>query len=145
MKNLINKIAKRFNKYPVIELSETDKLLILFCKGQLTDKYSYEGTWIDSLKPLHYELYGWHADEDNNKYDFLFCMFNRLLELYLKIQEDFSGTNLHLREIFYASFSKGISNDHELPIERAIHVLCGLIQNNRVIYNNKKPRYVLKD
>jgi len=33
-------------------------------------------------------------------------------------------TNLQLKDIFNAAFYKGISNDSELPIERAICTLC---------------------
>ena len=59
-----------------------------------------------------------------------------------KIIHDQSGSNLQMRNIFEAAFYKGISNDQELPIERAIHQLCGTIQNNLVVEDGKN-RYEL--
>jgi len=57
------------------------------------------------------------------------CMFNKLLEIHLKIKDDQSGSDLQLRNIFYASFNKQLSRNQEEPIERAIVELCALIQN----------------
>jgi hypothetical protein len=42
-----------------------------------------------------------------------------------KISDDRSGTNLQLRNIFETAFYKGIGSTQDLPIERAIHALCG--------------------
>jgi len=120
----------------MIELSKTDKQWILLFKFHLKDKYPMKGNWIETMKPMFEELYGWSADEFH--VDYCNCMFQRLLELWLKIQDDKSGTNLQLREIFSAAFYKGISDTSEVPIERAICRLAGLIQNNRV-----KDRYKL--
>lgn len=88
------------------------------------------------------EIYGWNPDEHNNYRDYLNCLFNKLLEIHLKIIDDKSGTNLQLRGIFEAAFYKGIVREEELPIERAIAELCGLIQNNTVLEDGKN-RYEL--
>ena len=65
-------------------------------------------------------------------------MFNKLLEIHLKIKDDRSGTNLQLRGIFEAAFYKGICRDEDLPIERAIAELCGLIQNTTVLEDGEQ-------
>ena len=126
----------------MIELSKTEKQWIRICKGHYKDKYPYKGEWTESLKPLFVEIYGWNPDEDNNYRDYLNCVFNKLLGILLKIVDDQSGTNLQLRGIFEAAFYKGISRNQDLPIERAIAELCGLIQNNTVVVDGEN-RYEL--
>ena len=70
-------------------------------------------------------------------------MFNKLLDIYLKIQDDQSGNNHFLKEIFEASFYKSFSCEDELPIERAIAKLCGIIQCTTVVQDGKE-RFSLK-
>jgi len=115
---------------------------IKICKGHYQTKYPYKGEWTETLKKPFIEIYGWNPDEDDNYRDYLNCIFNKLLEIHLKISDDRSGTNLQLRNIFEAAFYKGISSTQELPIERAIHALCSFIQNNLVIDDGEK-RYEL--
>ncbi len=124
----------------MINLDKYEKQWILICKGQLKDKYPYTGYWHNTLKPLFKEIYGWDPDEDNNYRDYLWGVFSKLLDVYLKIKDDWSGENYQLKEIFAACFEPRLSNDAELPIERAIHELCSLIGNTRVIdkYNRKR-------
>ncbi len=117
----------------MIQLTNTEKDWIKLCKGHFKSMYPYQGEWTETLKPLFVTIYGWNPDEDNNYPDYLNCVFNKLLEIHLKILNDQSGTNLQLRGIFEAAFYKGICRDQDLPIERAIAELCGLIQNNVVI------------
>jgi len=117
----------------MINLTMFEKKWIKLCKGHYREKYPPTGSWVKTAKPLFTEIYGWNPDEDNNYRDYLNCLFNKLLEIHLKIIHDQSGTNLQLRNIFEAAFYKGISIDEDLPIERAIAALCGLIQNNLVI------------
>ena len=126
----------------MINLSEPEKKWIKLCKGHYKYKYPYKGQWTKTMKPLFIEIYGWNPDEDNNYRDYLNCIFNKLLEIHLKIIHDQSGTNLQLRNIFEAAFNKGIYSSQELPIERAIHALCGLLHNNLVIENGEN-RYEL--
>jgi hypothetical protein len=127
----------------MIHLEKTDKQWIKMCKLHYQDKYPRTGSWVNNLKPLFFEIYGWNPDEDRNYHDYLNCMFNRLLDLYLKIAEDKSGNNNQLRGIFNAAFYKSISREEELPIERAIAELCSLIQFNQVIMENGEHRYEL--
>ena len=127
----------------MIQLGKTDKQWIKMCKLHYQDKYPRTGSWVNNLKPLFTEIYGWNPDEDKNYNDYLNCIFNRLLELYLKIAEDRSGNNRELRLIFDAAFSKSISREEELPIERAIAELCSIIQFNTVISENGEHRYEL--
>lgn len=126
----------------MIQLDKGEKQWINLLKNRLNDKYPFTKDWITTIKPMFTELYGWNPDEDNNYYDYLDCLFNRLLGIYLKIQYDESGSNNELKGIFNASFSKRPSNEHELPIERAISHLCGLIGWNTVIVNDEH-RYEL--
>ena len=124
----------------MILLTALEKDWIKVCKGHLKSKYPWQGEWTETLKPLFQKVYGWNPNDHYN--DYLNCLFNKLLELYLKIEDDRSGTNLHLRSIFEAAFHKGIVRTQELPIERAIAELCGLIQVNTVVEDGKN-RYEL--
>ena len=126
-----------------IQLSDPEKKIILFCKGHLWKKYPWKGEWVKSFKPLFLEIYGWDPDEDNNYGDYLNCLFNKLLELHLKIQDDMSGNNIQLKSIFESAFHKGLIRTDDLPIERAISQLCGLIQNNLVQSVETGTRYIL--
>jgi len=117
----------------MINLTKIEKDWIKLCKGHYKSKYPFKGEWTETIKTMFIEIYGWNPDEDNNYRNYLDCVFNKLLKIHLKIQNDKSGTNLQLRGIFEAAFYKGICRDQELPIERAIAKLCGLIQSNTVI------------
>ncbi len=127
----------------MIELTTAEKQIILLCKGHFQEKYPFTGKWVNTIKPLFTETYGWNPDENNQYYEYLGCVFNKLLDIQLKIIDDQSGSNLQLKNIFQASFSKSFSRTEDLPIERAISALCGLIQCNQVIENDVK-RYDLK-
>lgn len=129
---------------PLIVLNQYEKQWILLCKGQLKEKYPFKGRWHETLKPLFTEIYGWNPDEDNNYRDYLRGMFNKLLDIYLKIKDNWTIENGQLHEIFEAAFDKGISIDEELPIERAIHKLCGLIQCTTVVYPDGSKRFELE-
>jgi hypothetical protein len=127
----------------MIELTDSEKSLIKLCKGHYQDKYPFTGKWTDSLKPLFKDIYGWNPDEDNNYHDYLDCAFYKLLDIHLKIQDDKSGSHLQLRNIFKAALYKGFIRDEDLPVERAISELCGLIQSNSVLTENDEERYQL--
>jgi hypothetical protein len=127
----------------MIQLENTEKQWIKLCKGKLQDRYPYKGRWVNTLKSLFTEIYGWDPDEDNNYQDYLICIFNKLLDIHLKIAYDMSGNNNQIRSIFNAAFFKSITREDELPIERAICELCSLIQFNQVILENGEHRYEL--
>jgi hypothetical protein len=127
----------------MIHLEPNEKRWIKMCKLHYKDKYPMTGSWVNNLKPLFTEIYGWNPDEDNNYHDYLNCVFNKLLDIHLKIVLDESGNNNQLRGLFAAAFYKSISRMDELPIERAIADLCGLLQFNRVILDNGEQRYEL--
>ncbi len=125
----------------LIELSEQERRWIKLLKGHYKKEYPYKGhEWTDVLKPMFNEVYGWTAEEHYQ--DFLNCMFNKLLEIHLKIKDEQSGYERQLGCIFSASFYKSISREQEQPIERAISELCGLIQCTTVI-ENEIPRFIL--
>ena len=126
----------------MIELTRIEKDWIKLCKGHFKSKYPFTGRWTETMRPLFVAIYGWNPAEDNNYHDYLNCLFNKLLEIHLKIQDDRSGNNVQMRGIFEAAFYKGICRDEDLPIERAIAELCGLIQNNIVVEDGEN-RYEL--
>jgi hypothetical protein len=127
----------------MIQLSPTDKQWIKICKGHYKEKYPWTGKWVNTLKPLFLENYGWNPDEDRNYHDYLNCLFNRLLEVYTKIAEDNSINNREIRNVFSAAFYSSVSREDNLPIERAIAELCSIIQFNQVILPNGEHRYEL--
>lgn len=128
----------------MIELDGYEKKLILLCKGQLVENYPFTGKWVTTIKPLFIETYGWNPDESNDYYNqYLYVIFSKLLDVHLKIKEDLSGTNQQIKEIFNSILFKKISNDAELPIERAIHTLCGLISSTKILDDNGNKRYDL--
>lgn len=127
----------------MITLTNDEKDWILLCKLHLTEKYPSKGYWHETAKPLFTEKYGWSPDKDNNYHSYLYCLFSRLLDLYLKIKDEWSDANGQLKSIFTATFEKRLSNDSDLPIERAIHSLCSLIQGNRITNEDGTIRYEL--
>jgi hypothetical protein len=127
----------------MIQLTTPERDIIKLCKLHYQSLYPLTGKWANTLKPLFKKIYGWDPDEDKNYGDYLNCVFNKLLDIHLKIQNDKSGSNRQLRGIFEASFYKGITRDDELPIERAISELCGLIQSNTVLEEDGTERYTL--
>lgn len=126
----------------MIELNKYDILWIRACKGHMKN-YPYEGEWVITLKPLFKEIYGWDPDIDNNYHDYLYGLFQNLFEVFMKIQYPSGNQVNQLKDLFKAAFYKGISNDSDIPIERTIHELCGLIQNNLVLNPDKSNRYIL--
>lgn len=125
-----------------IQLNKYEKQWIKICKGHYKEQYPHQGHWHLTLKPLFIEIYGWDPDEDGNYMDYLNCIFNKLLDIHLKIADDQSGSNRQLRGIFEAAFYKDIIRDENLPIERAIAELCGLIHSNTVLEDGEE-RYSL--
>lgn len=127
----------------MIELDKYEKQWILLIKGHLQNKYPFTGNWVDNLKPLFKEIYGWDPDEDNNYRDYLHGMFTRLLEILLKIKDKWTDPNQQLKDVFDACFYKRLGNDYELPIERGISKMCGIIQCTTVLNPDKSPRFKL--
>lgn len=127
----------------MIQLDKYEKQWILLIKGQLQEKYPFTGEWTENLKPLFIEIYGCNPGENYDYHDYLKIIFNKLLDILLKIKEDQSNTNLQLKAVFHASFDKSIRNDYRLPIERAISTLCGLIQWTSVINLDGTQRFEL--
>lgn len=128
----------------MIELTKYEKAWILACKGQLAKQFPFSDSWVKTLEPMFEKIYAWSPNVNNHYYDYLNGLFNKLLEIQLKISDDGSGSNVQLKGVFSAAFNKSISNDAELPIVRSINELCGVIQCNTVIDNGKK-RYDLEN
>lgn len=146
-KNKIKIVYKKALRYlgitKPIPLTENEIKWIRLCKNhyQNDSTYVHRKGWIERLKPMFEEQYGYSPDEHYN--DFLRTVFYTLLEIHLKIKYDMSGHNLQLKEIFAASFEKSISRDQELPIERVISKLGALIQCNLVVEDGVE-RYSLR-
>ena len=117
----------------IIDLTDNEKLWIKLLKFHYRDKYDYTGGWLQIMKTPFEEIYGWSANVYYN--DYLSCMFEKLFDIYLKIQYDCSGNNVHLKDIVKASFHKSITRDQESTIERVIVELCSKIQNTQVVIN----------
>jgi len=116
----------------MIELTEYEVKWIKLCKGHYNDLYRTNAkNWIETLKPMFKEIYAYDPDEFYQ--DFLGCMFHKLFDIYMKIKLDQSGTNVQLKEIIGAGFEKTFRREYELPAERVIAELCGMIQCNTVI------------
>lgn len=128
----------------MINLTKAETKWIKFCKFHYEKQYPWKGSWVESMKPLFTEIYGWNPDEDNNYHDYLDCIFNKLFEIQLKISDDKSGSNYQIKSIFKSAFYKSPGRQNELPIERAICELCGMIQNNQVIESDGLIRYDLE-
>lgn len=122
----------------MIELSIYEKQWIKLCKGQYEKLYPFQKTWHETAKPLFEKIYGWNPDKNSHYQDYLNHLFEILLDLYLKIKEEYVSENHQLKMIFHNTFYKRISCNEELPIERAIHTLCALIQGTTVIENGVK-------
>ena len=121
------------------------KLYILFIyyliKNNLHKEYHIDASnWPESLKPMFKLIYGYDSTEHYN--DYLVCIFRKLLGIYLKIQDDKSGRNIQIIDLFEATFDK-FRRNYDLPIERAIAELCGQIQCNTVINKDGSKRYEL--
>lgn len=126
----------------MIELKPIEKKLILIIKGHFQKEYPFCNNWSKTLAPFCIELFGWSADE-SNYHDYLRGIVHYLLKLHSKIEYNKSGDDLyHVHELLDVMSCKYVLYDDELPIERAISYLCGVIQNNPVIENEEK-RYDL--
>lgn len=134
------KILRALGITKPIQLDKYEIQWIKLCKGHYKEKYPHKGEWTDVLKPMFNEIYGWTAEEFYP--DFLQCIFIKLLEIHLKIKHDQSGHEHQLKEIFNRAFYKSVFRQQELPIERAISELCGLIQCNQVIENDVHRYYL---
>lgn len=135
-------MINKSNKIKMIQLSEAEKKLIKLCKNHYADddRFKKLNGWINILKPMHNEIYGWDANEHYE--DFLRCAFGKLFDIYMKIGKDESGSNIRLKSIFFDSFDKRCR--HKKPIERAIAALCSEIRHTDYLDDNEKPRYSLE-
>jgi hypothetical protein len=123
-----------------IELSDFEKILIKFCKGHYRDMFEERGR-IYGLKLIYKEFYALDAEE--HPLSFRECMFNKLLDIWLKVIEDNSGSNVWLKRLFYNSFNKSFPNNNDLPVERTILELCSQISNTKLITDDRIQRYTL--
>lgn len=126
----------------MIALDKYEKEWIKICKGQSETKYPFQKTWVKTLKPLYKDIYYWNPDDDKNYKDYLVGVFQKLLDIHLKIADDQSDTNNQLLKIFGAAFNKSDYYNDDLSIERAISSLCDLIRYNEVCVDGKY-RYLL--
>ncbi len=126
----------------MIELTKYEVKWIKHCKGHYS-KDKFPSSDPKKLMPLFEEIYGWSPKEDYN--GFLECIFRKLLDIWLRIGQDGSNCNSMLNNIFAASFSKSVSRDQELPIERAISELISMIAFTTVIKEDGTKRFNLDE
>lgn len=127
-----------------IALTPTYVKWIKLCKLHYAPKYSPPSGagWIECLKPLFEEIYGYSPDEH---YDtFLDGMFNELMNIRKLIRENDEEHEMQIRHVFHQAFYKTSVRNYELPIERAIAELCGQIQANIVVKDGVE-RYSLEE
>ena len=99
--NMLKRIVRFLGITKPIHLDRYEKKWIKMCKLHYKDKYSMTESWVERLKSLFIEIYGYNPDEDNNYNDYLNCIFMRLLNLYLKIADDRSGCNRQYKKTKY--------------------------------------------
>jgi len=122
-----------------IELTNTERGWIKLCKGHFKDKYPHSETWIDTIRLYYSEVYGNNLVPGTVEYpQYLDAIFNVLFGIYMKIKDDKSGIHAELRDLFKVTFNKTIIRSHDLPVERAISELCGLIQTTAVIVDGSE-------
>lgn len=123
-----------------IHLTEQEKRWIKLLKWHYRDTYPVNARgWIETLKPMFEEIYGYSPDEHID--DFRGCIFTKLLDIWLKIHDDESGSNVGLKSIFNEAFYKSLRREYDLPIDRAIAELCGQIQCTSVLNNDGSKRF----
>jgi hypothetical protein len=126
----------------MIQLTQSEIKWIKLCKNHYYDtRTPINPGWIGMMQDMFEEIYGWSPYEF--RADFLSCIFNQLLDIWLKISNDQSGTNRQLHSIFSAAFSKSISREEESSVERAILELRSLIAFTSVIDENNNKRFEL--
>jgi hypothetical protein len=143
MKKLLKQLLRKLGIDKPIKLSASEIVYIKLCKLHYKDDPRFKdktGTWVDFLKIVHMEHYGW--DPNDHYDDFLDCMIGKLFEIYMKIALDESGSNIQLMEIIKSGYAAKPWRVQEKPQERIISTLCGVIQNNLVIKEGV-PRYIL--
>lgn len=153
MKNLISKflILLHIIKKPqaLIELTEYDKMWIKLLKNHYVNDERYHvnaSSWIETLKPMFREIYGYEPDEHMSS--FRRCISMKLFKLWHKIDPRMHQDNMDFKcDILYGisakAFHRTISRDYEDPTDRFIAELCGEIQCVRVINDDKTERFNL--
>jgi hypothetical protein len=134
------KLLRKLRITKPIELTKYEVQWIKLIKCHYTDKWPMKGNWVDNLKPLFKEIYAYDPDDYPN--DYRDCMFTKLLDIHLKIQDDESGNNMQIKEIIRASFSESYRRPYPEPIDRVISEICGHIQSNTVIKNGVNRYYL---
>ena len=146
MKNIIQIIKGWWDylTHKEIELTVQEVTWIKLFKHHYSHKIKYTGNWIETMKPLFKEIYAWCPDDDGNNDDYLNCIFNKLLDIHLKIHENGGYRYKNLNDIFHASFYKSFRcQGIESPIERSILALISEIGMTRVVLPNGKRRFNL--
>ena len=130
MNTLIIPIEKP-TKLTKIELTKSEDRLVRLCKGR--HPYKRSSTVLELIFKhyrTHYNTFG-GTDEQVYK-TAMSVMFSNLLNVYMLIREGKGYKYNDLETIFFASFGKSYARPQELPIERAIAQLYGLIQSTKV-------------
>lgn len=130
----------------MIQLTPAEVKWIKLCKNHYQKDMPKEAdkTWLTRLAWMFESQYGWSPEEFRN--DFIGCIFNKLLDIWLKIEYDLSGNSNELRELFGAAFGTRIFHDKDTPpIERVINQLCSSIAFTTVILEDGTHRFNLDE
>jgi len=133
----------------LIKLTKYDKMWIKLLKNHYANDERYHvnaSSWIETLKPMFREIYGYEPDE--NLKSFRFCIHRKLFKLWYKIDPRMIQDNIDwkcdiLLEILKPVFSRSIVRDYEESVDRLIAELCGQIQCTLVISRDGSKRFDL--
>ena len=130
MIKLIIPIEKQ-TKLTKIELTKSEARLVRLCKGR--HPYKRSSTILELMFKYYKTYYNAFESTDEQVYKTaMSVMFSNLLNVYMLIREGKGYKYNDLETIFSASFGKSYFRTQELPIERAIAQLYGLIQSTKV-------------
>ena len=127
----------------MIELKDTEKLIIRVCKLQEQDKFQMYNSWSKTLLPMMPLIYGWEADsEDASDYHQGIFMF--LLKTLKKIAEPESLERIEADLLTSIMFPTLLNNEKN-SAKRGINYLCGEIQMTLVVQRNGEKRFDLRN
>ena len=110
----------------MIELTEFQKEVIKTIKHHYPNKI--KRSWFLTLRKDYEDIYGYKFNTKQSKY----VMYESLLDLWLLIKDDKSGSERQLKSIIYSAMFTSIPRSQRYALDRVISELCGLIQINIV-------------
>jgi hypothetical protein len=130
----------------MINLTEFEKLVVLYCKNHKLTGISDELKLIDGFEILYSRSFYYDIEDPNcNKLQFKYHMFRIMYQIYVKIHQ-YDDEYLHdnIEDIFEKTFFRNpFGNDYAEPVDRALIKLRDLISNTTVVNEDKTQRFSL--